>query len=104
MVLRTLTPLLEHQNVTTYPAPGFDVRDLSLPTNNVRRDHYKIATKIAQDAITLVKNEGSLPLKSNLGSIAIIGQDASANPFGASSCGQSNSCGYNANNGTMTVC
>lgn len=30
MVLRTLTPVLEYQNLTTYPQPSFDVRDLLL--------------------------------------------------------------------------
>jgi len=110
MVIRTLTPLLQLQNSTTYPQPSFDVRDLTKPTNNVRRDHHKIIRQIAQDAITLVKNNrtaaGGLPLKApeSLQSIAIIGEDAGSNPFGATSCGQSSSaCKMNANNGTLTA-
>lgn len=35
----------------------------SLPTNNVRGDHHKIIKKIGEESVTLLKNEGGLPLK-----------------------------------------
>ncbi|KAJ7687352.1 putative beta-glucosidase [Mycena rosella] len=108
MVLRTLTPILHHQDLDTYPQPSFDVRDLTIPTNNVRRDHYKIIRKIGEEAITLVKNNrtlgGGLPLPapSRMGSLAVIGEDASASPYGATSCGDTGTACLIENNGTMS--
>ena len=63
MVLRLLAPVFEHQDLDSWPQPQFDVRDLTLPTNNVRRDHHKIIKKIGEESITLLKNDGALPLK-----------------------------------------
>ncbi|EST04620.1 Fibronectin type III [Kalmanozyma brasiliensis GHG001] len=108
MVLRILTPAFELQD-DSYPQPSFDVRDLTLPTNNVRGDHHKIIHEIGAESITLVKNNDSngrgLPLKSleSLQTIAVIGQDAGDNLYGATSCGQSGQCNINAFNGTVTI-
>ncbi|KAJ6525595.1 glycoside hydrolase superfamily [Mycena capillaripes] len=67
MVLRTLSPIFQHQDLDTYPLPAFDViRD------------------IGEEALTLVKNSrksgGGLPLPkpTAMGSLAVIGEDASA--------------------------
>lgn len=109
MVLRILAPAMEHQN-ESYPKPSFDVRDLTLPTNNVRGDHHKVIHQIGVDSITLVKNSHQkdgrgLPLKSlsELQTLAVIGQDAGDNLAGATSCGQGGQCNTNAFNGTMTL-
>ncbi|KAJ6463752.1 putative beta-glucosidase [Mycena vulgaris] len=109
MVLRTLAPIFHHQDLDTYPQPSFDVRDLTVPTNNVRRDHHKIIRDIGEEAITLVKNNrkfgGGLPLPapSSMASLAVIGEDASASPYGATSCGDAGTSCLIENNGTMTT-
>ncbi|KAJ7181505.1 putative beta-glucosidase [Mycena crocata] len=112
MVLRTLAPIFQHQNLETYPKPTFDVNDLTLPTNNVRRDHHKLIRQIGEEAITLVKNNrasgGGLPLPApaSMGTLAVIGEDASASPYGATSCvlhGDGGTGCLIENNGTMTV-
>ncbi|CAK5264627.1 unnamed protein product [Mycena citricolor] len=110
MALRTLAPILEHQNLNTYPRPTFNESDLTLPTNNVRRDHYKIIRQVAQEAITLVKNNRTgglglpLPAPADMASLAVIGQDAGPAPFGMTSCGTSgNACLSGGNNGTLTM-
>ncbi|KAJ7905655.1 putative beta-glucosidase [Mycena olivaceomarginata] len=98
MALRTLTPIFQYQDLDTYPEPTFDVRDLTLPTNNVRGDHYKVIRDIGEEALTLVKNNrksgGGLPLPkpSSLGSLAVIGEDAGPSPYGATSCGDWRQC------------
>ncbi|KAF7338183.1 putative beta-glucosidase [Mycena venus] len=109
MALRTLAPILQHQNLDTYPQPSFDVRDLTIPTNNVRRDHYKVIRDIGEEALSLVKNNrqsgGGLPLPepSSMGSLAVIGEDAGPSPYGATSCGDAGNACQIENNGTMTV-
>ncbi|CAK5280416.1 unnamed protein product [Mycena citricolor] len=110
MVLRTLAPILELQNVKTWPRPTFNQSDLTVPTNNVRRDHYKIIRQIAQEAITLVKNDRTggrgLPLAApaDMASLAVIGQDAGPAPFGMTACGSGgNNCLAGGNNGTVTM-
>ncbi|KAJ7109836.1 putative beta-glucosidase [Mycena epipterygia] len=109
MILRVLTPIFQHQDLDTYPQPSFDVRDLTVPTNNVRRDHYKIIREIGEEAITLVKNNrksgGGLPLPApgSMRSLAVIGEDASASPYGATSCGDGGTSCLIENNGTMTT-
>ncbi|KAJ6547711.1 putative beta-glucosidase [Mycena capillaripes] len=109
MVLRTLSPIFQHQDLDTYPLPAFDVRDLTIPTNNVRRDHYKVIRDIGEEALTLVKNSrksgGGLPLPkpTAMGSLAVIGEDASASSYGATSCGDGGTSCQIDNNGTMTI-
>lgn len=70
MVMRILTPALELQDLDEYPLPSFDVRNMNLPTNNVRKDHYKIIQQIAEESITLLKNNktggGGLPFSKDL--------------------------------------
>ncbi len=108
MVLRILAPAMEMQD-SSYPQPSFDVRDLTRPTNNVRRDHHKIIHQIGVDSVTLVKNNNSdgrgLPLKSldELQTVAVIGQDAGDNMYGATSCGENGQCNIDAFNGTVTI-
>ncbi|GAC99725.1 glycoside hydrolase [Pseudozyma hubeiensis SY62] len=108
MVLRILTPAFELQD-ESYPKPSFDVRDLTLPTNNVRGNHHEVIHQIGADSITLVKNKNAdgrgLPLKSleELQTIGVIGQDAGDNLYGATSCGEDGKCNINAFNGTMTI-
>ncbi|SJX64288.1 probable beta-glucosidase [Sporisorium reilianum f. sp. reilianum] len=108
MVLRILTPAFELQD-DTYPQPSFDVRDLTLPTNNVRGNHHEIIHQIGVDSITLLKNNNKdgrgLPLKSleEIETLAVIGQDAGDNLAGATSCGNDGKCNINAFNGTMTM-
>ncbi|KAJ7281921.1 putative beta-glucosidase [Mycena rebaudengoi] len=108
MVIRTLTPIFQYQDLDKHPKPSFDVWDLSVPTNNVRRDHYKIIRKIGEEAITLVKNNrklgGGLPLPapSSMASLAVIGEDAGASPYGATSCGDGGTGCQVENNGTLT--
>ncbi|KAJ7647678.1 putative beta-glucosidase [Roridomyces roridus] len=109
MVLRVLTPILQHQDLSTYPQPTFNANDITAPTNNVRRDHYKVIQAIGQEAITLVKNNrktgGGLPLPApaSMSSLAVIGEDASASLYGATSCGNSGSSCLIENNGTVTT-
>ncbi|KAJ7271920.1 putative beta-glucosidase [Mycena haematopus] len=109
MALRTLTPILQYQDLSTYPQPSFDVRDLTIPTNNVRRDHYKVIGDIGEEALTLVKNNrhfgGGLPLPipSSMGTLAVIGEDAGPSPYGATSCGDTGNACQIENNGTMTI-
>ncbi|RPB08473.1 hypothetical protein P167DRAFT_608728 [Morchella conica CCBAS932] len=53
---------------------------------NVQADHADIARAVARDAITLLKNEGSvLPLKSS-DVIRVFGSDAGPNPSGPNGC------------------
>ncbi|KAJ6502414.1 putative beta-glucosidase [Mycena sanguinolenta] len=109
MAIRTLAPILQHQDLSTYPEPSFDVRDLTIPTNNVRRDHYKVIRAIGQEALTLVKNNrqsgGGLPFPapSSMGTLAVIGEDAGPSPYGATSCGDGGTACLIENNGTMTI-
>ncbi|KAJ7187111.1 putative beta-glucosidase [Mycena filopes] len=104
MVLRILAPIFQHQPAT-YPLPTFDVKDLTKPTNNVRRDHYKVIRQVAEEALTLVKNTGGLPLPkpASMQSLAVIGEDASASIYGATACGDAGTACALDNNGTMTT-
>jgi len=53
---------------------------------NVQADHYKVARQVAQDAITLLKNNGSLLPLSPRTPLKVFGTDAAVNPDGANSC------------------
>ncbi|KAL2151866.1 hypothetical protein VTH82DRAFT_5050 [Thermothelomyces myriococcoides] len=53
---------------------------------NVQEDHYKIARQVAQDAITLLKNNGSLLPLTGSGKITVFGTDAQVNPNGPNAC------------------
>ncbi|KAK5661542.1 hypothetical protein OQA88_11446 [Cercophora sp. LCS_1] len=53
---------------------------------NVQADHYKVARQVAQDAITMLKNDGNaLPLKAS-SKISVFGTDAAVNPDGPNAC------------------
>lgn len=54
---------------------------------NVQADHYKIARQVAQDAITLLKNDGSVLPLSNSSKLSVFGTDAQVNPAGPNACG-----------------
>jgi hypothetical protein len=54
---------------------------------NVQADHYKIARQVAQDAITLLKNEDSLLPLTTARKLSVFGTDAQANPDGPNACG-----------------
>ncbi|KAK3378429.1 glycoside hydrolase superfamily [Podospora didyma] len=53
---------------------------------NVQADHYKVARQVAQDAITLLKNSGSLLPLSTSRLLKIFGTDAAVNPDGPNAC------------------
>lgn len=72
----------------TWPTPGFDVRDLTLPSRGARKpEHTKLIEQIGLESFTLVKNvrgvnnSGGLPLKhkDQLQSVAVVGNDAGPN-------------------------
>ncbi|KAL2262711.1 hypothetical protein VTK26DRAFT_362 [Humicola hyalothermophila] len=53
---------------------------------NVQADHYLVARQVAQDAITLLKNDGDLLPISNSSKISVFGTDAQVNPAGPNAC------------------
>ncbi|KAM7204363.1 Glycoside hydrolase superfamily [Rhypophila sp. PSN 637] len=53
---------------------------------NVQADHYKIARQVAQDAITLLKNDDNILPLSPSGSFKVFGTDAAVNPDGPNAC------------------
>ncbi|OHF02783.1 glycosyl hydrolase family 3 N terminal domain-containing protein [Colletotrichum orchidophilum] len=52
----------------------------------VQEDHYLVARQIAQEAITLLKNNGSLLPIATSASIKVFGTDAQTNPDGPNAC------------------
>jgi hypothetical protein len=54
---------------------------------NVQADHYKVARQVAQDAITLLKNDDSLLPLSTSSKLSVFGTDAQVNPDGPNACG-----------------
>ncbi|KAI9373428.1 glycosyl hydrolase family 3 N terminal domain-containing protein [Aspergillus egyptiacus] len=53
---------------------------------NVQRDHSVIARRVAADSVVLLKNEGALPLTGKERNVALLGEDAGSNPWGANGC------------------
>ncbi|KAH8887422.1 glycoside hydrolase family 3 protein [Thozetella sp. PMI_491] len=53
---------------------------------NVQRDHYKVARQVAQDAITLLKNDGDFLPLTNSSYLRVFGTDAQVNSDGANAC------------------
>ncbi|KAF7719282.1 Beta-glucosidase [Penicillium ucsense] len=53
---------------------------------NVQRDHANIIRRIGSDSIVLLKNKGGLPLTHREQLVAILGEDAGSNPYGANGC------------------
>ena len=54
---------------------------------NVQSDHYEVARQVAQDAITLLKNDGNLLPLSLSSNFNVFGTDAEVNPAGPNACG-----------------
>ncbi|MBE3045144.1 glycoside hydrolase family 3 C-terminal domain-containing protein [Candidatus Bathyarchaeota archaeon] len=53
---------------------------------NVQEDHHLIARQVAQDAITLLKNDDELLPLDTSRSLSVFGTDAEENPAGANAC------------------
>jgi beta-glucosidase len=53
---------------------------------DVQRDHASLIRRVGADSIVLLKNEGSLPLTGKERNVAILGEDAGSNPYGANGC------------------
>ncbi|KAL2826889.1 glycosyl hydrolase family 3 N terminal domain-containing protein [Aspergillus cavernicola] len=53
---------------------------------DVQRDHASVIRRIGADSIVLLKNEGSLPLNGKERNVAVLGDDAGSNPWGANGC------------------
>lgn len=53
---------------------------------NVQADHYLVARQVAQDAITLLKNDGNFLPLSDSAKLAVFGTDAQVNPAGPNAC------------------
>ncbi|KAK8038203.1 hypothetical protein PG994_014970 [Apiospora phragmitis] len=69
-----------------YPAAVFSPSGVVNQYVNVQADHKVIAKQVAQDAITLLKNNGSLLPISTSAPIKVFGTDAQANPDGINKC------------------
>ncbi|CAO3667725.1 unnamed protein product [Rhizopus stolonifer] len=68
----------------------------SSPYVNVQADHYKLVREMGAASTVLLSNNGILPLKNTVKSIAFIGSDAALDPNGI------NTCEYHAcDNGTL---
>jgi beta-glucosidase len=53
---------------------------------NVQRDHANIIRKIGSDSTVLLKNNGGLPLTHQERLVAVLGEDAGSNAYGANGC------------------
>ncbi|CAL5867397.1 uncharacterized protein PFLUO_LOCUS1616 [Penicillium psychrofluorescens] len=53
---------------------------------NVQGDHANVIRKIGSDSMVLLKNNGALPLTHDEKFVAILGEDAGSNPYGANGC------------------
>ncbi|KAL4735854.1 putative beta-glucosidase A [Aspergillus similis] len=53
---------------------------------DVQRDHASLIRRVGADSVVLLKNEGSLPLTGKERNVAILGEDAGSNPYGANGC------------------
>ncbi|KAK8855485.1 beta-glucosidase F [Apiospora arundinis] len=69
-----------------YPAAVFSPSGVVNQFVNVQADHKIIAKQVAQDAITLLKNNGSLLPLSTSAPLKVFGTDAQANPDGINKC------------------
>ncbi|KAL4927979.1 beta-glucosidase [Aspergillus undulatus] len=68
----------------------FAVSDGAYETVNefvdVQRDHSHIIRRVSADSVVLLKNQGSLPLTGKERNVALLGEDAGSNPYGANGC------------------
>lgn len=101
-VTRILAAYFQMGQDQNYPRPNFDTNTqnaegplypgaLISPSGvvnefvDVQGNHAEVAREVARDAITLLKNDGTLPLKSN-SSLKVFGTDAEKNPDGINNC------------------
>lgn len=70
-----------------YPAALFSPTGVVNYYVDVQADHYKVALQVAQDAITLLKNDDNLLPLSTSQKLSIFGTDAEVNPDGPNACG-----------------
>ncbi|KAJ4306400.1 hypothetical protein N0V88_001200 [Collariella sp. IMI 366227] len=74
------------KNGLLYPAALFSPSGQVNWFVNVQEDHYLVARQVAQDAITLLKNDGDLLPLSNSSKLSVFGTDAQVNPSGPNAC------------------
>lgn len=111
MVNRMIIPFIVSGQIdkplpsTITTIPGMINRPVPAPAevDGKKLSVVEIARKISADGTVLLKNTGSLPLRSPK-NIAIIGQDAGPNPLGIQGCGALyRNCGILQNNGTLSL-
>ncbi|KAJ3725682.1 beta-D-xylosidase/beta-D-glucosidase [Lentinula guzmanii] len=109
-VIRILTPYY-HLGQDVKPLPDFIYNTIGPPYvndtagyRNVRKSGTAdLIKEIGMSSVTLLKNTGGLPLKKPK-RVAVLGNDATDNIYGANSCGATNSaCLINNLNGTLTI-
>lgn len=69
-----------------YPAAVFSPRGVVNQYVNVQADHAVVAKQVAQDAVTLLKNDGGLLPLGTDAPLKVFGTDAQANPDGINAC------------------
>ncbi|KAJ4480165.1 beta-D-xylosidase/beta-D-glucosidase [Lentinula aciculospora] len=109
-VVRILTPYY-HLGQDVNPLPDFIYNTIGPPYvndtagyRNVRKSGTAdLIKEIGMSSVTLLKNTGGLPLKTPQ-RVAVLGDDATDNIYGANSCGATNSACLITNlNGTLTI-
>ncbi|KAH8923646.1 glycoside hydrolase family 3 protein [Atractiella rhizophila] len=109
MVIRTLTPwYASGQGDKAVPQVPFNAVDnpgFPVSYRNVQKsDTPDLVKQIGLEAHALLKNQGGLPLKKGIQSIAVIGNDAGSNFLGPRGCGPFNdACPITNPNGTMSI-
>ncbi|KAI5918925.1 glycoside hydrolase family 3 protein [Camillea tinctor] len=69
-----------------YPGALFSPTGVVNQYVNVQADHWKVAKAVAQEAVTLLKNNGSFLPLSTSSPLFVFGTDAQTDPKGANSC------------------
>ncbi|KAH8921086.1 glycoside hydrolase family 3 protein [Atractiella rhizophila] len=105
-VVRVLTPWYANQADKQVPSVPFNAgigTDFPVSYRNVQKpSSVQLTKKVGEDSITLLKNNGALPLNAPQ-QIAIVGEDAGPNIEGPQSCGDGGSCPVGINTGTQTI-
>ncbi|TPX07137.1 uncharacterized protein E0L32_010938 [Thyridium curvatum] len=70
-----------------YPAALFSPSGVVNHFVDVRGNHAEVARQVAQDAITLLKNDGDILPFSKSQTLSVFGTDAAVNPDGPNACG-----------------
>jgi beta-glucosidase len=104
MTTRVIAAWYQHGQDKNYPPPNFstNTRDRTGPLYpaawpnspsgvvnwfvNVQADHNIVAREVAQDAITMLKNDGNLLPLARSRAIRVFGTDAQTNPDGPNAC------------------